>query len=201
MISTGSPPKKAAALLALMLCSFSVNAHTGHSTSSLFEGLVHPFGLDHMLAMLAVGVWSAACLPSNKAWWGPLAFMVALVAGAMLGAGGMTLPYLEHMVSLSVVVCGGMLLLARSQHPSSIGLMLVVVAGSMHGLAHGSEAPASGFTGYALGFLFTTAVLHFGGVLASVGLRKYMTDKAVRITQLLGGVFGGTGIYLFSQLP
>lgn len=154
-----------------------------------------------MLAMLAVGVWSASVLPNRQAWWGPLSFMVALVGGALLGAGGITLPYIEHMVSLSVVACGGLLLLARSAWPASFGLMLVTVAGAMHGLAHGSEAPSSGFAGYAIGFALTTAALHLGGMLAAVGVRKHLTHKAMHITQVLGGLFGGAGLYLFSQLP
>jgi urease accessory protein len=70
----------------------------------------------------------------------------------------------------------------------------------MHGLAHGAETPASGFVAYAAGFLATTATLHFGGVLAGLSLRKYLTGKAIRVTQFLGLLCGGAGVYLFSRL-
>ena len=85
-------------LLAAVLAStaFAAQAHTGHGTHSLMEGLVHPFGLDHLLAMVAVGVWSVSALPAGKAWQGPATFLLALVISAALGAAGATVPYLEH---------------------------------------------------------------------------------------------------------
>ena len=66
-----------AALLGLLACAGAAQAHTGHGTSSLFEGLVHPLGADHLLAMLAVGLWSATTLPAGKVWQGPATFMLA----------------------------------------------------------------------------------------------------------------------------
>ncbi|MGQ3058942.1 MAG: HupE/UreJ family protein, partial [Nevskia sp.] len=135
-------------------------AHTGHGTSSLFEGLVHPFGPDHLLAMVAVGVWSVSALPASRAWQGPATFLLALIVSATLGMLGFTVPYLEHGVSLSVVLFGGMLQHARRATVSPAnGLGLIAAAASLHGLAHGAETPESGFAGYAVGFLFTTARL------------------------------------------
>lgn len=200
MTSIGSTTRKTATLAILLLSAAAAQAHTGHGTSSLAEGLVHPFGLDHMLAMVAVGVWSVSSLPQGKAWWGPLTFMAALVASAALGASGVTLPYLEHMVSLSVVAFGAMLVMSRVKLPLATGLGVVALAASMHGLAHGAETPASGFAGYAVGFLFTTAALHFGGVLAGVGLRRFVSAHAVPLTQTLGGLCSGAGLYLLHQL-
>ena len=105
----------AAALLAGL--AGAAQAHTGHGTHSLMEGLVHPFGLDHLLAMVAVGVWSVSALPQGKAWQGPATFLLALVISAALGAAGVTVPYLEHAISLSVVLFGLMLIVAQRAMP------------------------------------------------------------------------------------
>ncbi|WP_382322548.1 HupE/UreJ family protein [Hydrogenophaga sp. UC242_50] len=176
-------------------------AHTGHGTSSLFEGLVHPFGPDHLLAMVAVGVWSVSALPANKAWQGPATFLLALIVSATLGMLGVTVPYLEHGVSLSVVLFGGMLLLARRATVSpAIGLGLIAAAASLHGLAHGSETPESGFAGYAVGFLFTTALLHVGGVGIGLGIRRWLAERSGWALGGLGALLSAAGLYLFGQL-
>lgn len=175
-------------------------AHTGHGTSSLFEGLVHPFGADHLLAMVAVGVWSLSALPAGKAWWGPATFLLALIVSATLGMLGVTVPYLEHGVSLSVVLFGAMLVLARRPMPTAVGLGLIAAAASLHGLAHGSETPESGFAGYAAGFLFTTAVLHAGGVGLGLGIRRWLAERSGWALGGLGTALGAAGIYLFGQL-
>jgi urease accessory protein len=201
--------KSTLALAALLLAATAAQAHTGHGTNSLFDGLAHPLGLDHLLAMVAVGVWSVMALPTNRAWWGPATFMLALVASAALGAMGVTLPFLEHLVSLSVVLFGVMLTVGSQQHlaqklPVSAGLVLISLAASLHGLAHGAEAPGAGsvpaFAGYATGFLLTTAFLHVGGVLAGMGLRRTLAERTRWAVTGLGAVLGGAGVYLFSQV-
>jgi urease accessory protein len=84
--------------------------------------------------------------------------------------------------------------------PAVIGLGVVALAASLHGLAHGAETPESGFATYAAGFLLTTAALHFGGVVAGLGLRRYVADKAPLVVASFGALFSGAGVYLFSQL-
>jgi urease accessory protein len=175
-------------------------AHTGHGTSGFAEGLIHPIGLDHLLAMLAVGIWSVSALPANKVWWGPCAFMLTLIASAALGALGLTVPFLEYLISLSVVIFGAMLLLTRRKLPIAIGLGMVVLAAALHGLAHGAEAPQIGFPSYAAGFLLTTGALHFGGVFTGLCIRRFIARRASWVIGGLGAVFGGTGLYLLSQL-
>jgi urease accessory protein len=175
-------------------------AHPGHGTISLMEGLAHPFGLDHLLAMVAVGVWSVSALPQGKAWQGPATFLLALAASAALGAAGATLPFLEHGVALSVVLFGAMLVLARSPMPASIGLGLVAAAAVLHGLAHGAESPATGFTGYAIGFLATTAALHLGGVGIGQVIRRWLAARSGLALGGLGALLGGAGLFLFGQL-
>lgn len=188
----------AAALLAGL--AGAAQAHTGHGTHSLMEGLVHPFGLDHLLAMVAVGVWSVSALPAGKAWQGPATFLLALVTSAALGAGGVTLPYLEHAISLSVVLFGLMLIVAQRAMPAALGLGLVAAASSLHGLAHGAETPESGFAGYAIGFLLTTAALHIGGVGLGLGIRRWLAERRAAVLGGLGAGVGAAGLYLFGQL-
>lgn len=175
-------------------------AHTGHETSSLMQGLVHPFGADHLLAMVAVGIWSVAALPAHKAWQGPAAFMLALLVSAVLGAMGVTVPFLEQAIALSVVLFGAMLVLSRQKLPVGLGLGLVAAAASLHGLAHGAETPASGFGVYALGFALTTATLHLGGVSLALAIQRTLARRATWALGSLGAGLGAAGLYLLGQV-
>ena len=188
----------AAALLAGL--AGAAQAHTGHGTHSLMEGLVHPFGLDHLLAMVAVGVWSVSALPAGKAWQGPATFLLALVLSALAGTMGLTLPYLEQGVALSVVLFGLMLAIATRPLPPALCLGLIAMASALHGLAHGSETPATGFAGYAAGFLLTTAALHIGGVGVGLAIRRLLSERRGMALGGLGAALGGAGLYLFAQL-
>jgi urease accessory protein len=188
----------AAALLAGL--AGAARAHTGHGTHSLMEGLAHPFGLDHLLAMVAVGVWSVSALPQGKAWMGPATFLTALVASAALGASGVTVPYLEHAIALSVVLFGLMLVVANRAMPVALGLGLIAAASSLHGLAHGAETPETGFAGYAAGFMLTTAVLHIGGVGIGLAIKRWLGERRGAVLGGLGAVVGAAGLYLFGQL-
>jgi len=175
-------------------------AHPGHGATSLMEGLAHPFGLDHLLAMVAVGVWSVSALPQGKAWMGPATFLAALVASAALGASGVTVPYLEHAIALSVVLFGLMLIVANRATPVALGLGLIAAASSLHGLAHGAETPETGFAGYAAGFMLTTAVLHIGGVGIGLAIKRWLGERRGAVLGGLGAVVGAAGLYLFGQL-
>ncbi len=184
----------------LLVMAGSAHAHTGHGTSTLFSGLVHPLGLDHMLAMLAVGLWSVRVLPAQRAWHGPALFMLALMAGAVLGLLGVQFAMLEQLIALSVVLFGAMLMMSVYKMPALLGLGAVALSAVAHGMAHGAEAPGSGIGAYAIGFLVTTAALHFGGVAAGMGLRKFMARKAGAVVASLGSALGLTGLYLMSQV-
>ena len=194
-----SPIVAKSAAASLLVLAGSAQAHTGHDASSLMAGLVHPLGLDHLLAMLAVGLWSVRVLPAQRAWQGPALFMLALVAGAALGLAGLQFALLEQMIALSVVLFGAMLIMSARRLPIALGLGAVTVAALAHGMAHGAAAPAGGFIGYALGFLGATAVLHFGGVAVGLGLRKFMARKVGTVVVSLGSVLCLTGLYLLSQ--
>ena len=175
-------------------------AHTGHDTSSLFSGLTHPFGLDHLLAMLAVGLWSVSNLPANKIWQGPAAFLCALLISAVAGSHLGNIPHLESLIAGSVLLFGVMLIVPRHYIPASTGLTLILTAASLHGLAHSAEAPDSGFSTYAIGFLMTTALLHLGGILLGRAIEQHCKTKATLATRMLGAGFGGAGLYLLGQL-
>jgi urease accessory protein len=192
--------KNALLLVAACAVSTGASAHIGHETTSLMSGLTHPFGLDHLLAMVAVGVWSVSALPAPKAWQGPATFIAALVVSAVLGASGVTLPFLEHAIALSVVLFGAMLIVAAKPVPQAWGLGLIAAAASLHGLAHGAETPSTGFAGYAAGFLLTTAALHLGGVGVGLGLRRWLAERSAVALGGLGGLVGFAGLYLFSQV-
>jgi urease accessory protein len=156
--------KRILTLAALLAAASAASAHTGHDTHSLAEGLAHPFGMDHLLAMLAVGVWSATALQGAQRWAGPATFLAAMTAGAAAGALGLALPITEMGIAASVAVLGVMLLAGR-QMPVPAGLALIALAASLHGLAHGAEMPVGGsFAAYAAGFGFTTAALHVAGL-------------------------------------
>ena len=185
-----------AALLGLMATASAAQAHTGHGTSSLFEGLVHPLGADHLLAMFSVGLWSATQLPADKIWQGPATFLLALVASAALGMMGISVPFLEQLIALSVVLFGALLVMGRLQMPVTAGLALVAAAASLHGLAHGAEAPASGFATYAVGFLATTAALHITGAAAGLGIRRYLARQSTWLLSATGCLLGGAGLVL-----
>jgi urease accessory protein len=191
---------RTAALLAILATASAAQAHTGHGTSSLFEGLTHPLGADHLLAMIAVGLWSATALPACKVWQGPTTFMLALVASAALGMMGVSVPMLEQLTALSLVPLGALMVMGRLQMPKALGLGLVALAASLHGLAHGAETPATGFVAYAIGFLVTTALLHSTGAAAGLGMRRYLARQSTWLLAATGSLLGGAGLALAASL-
>jgi urease accessory protein len=140
-------------------------AHTfGAQGSGLAEGFVHPFmGLDHLLAMIAVGLW-AAQLGGRATWLTPAAFVAVMAGAALLGSLGMEWPVLEPAVASSVLVLG--LLVACAARPSTaVSALLVALFALFHGYAHGLELPeADSAALYGAGFILATACLHGIGV-------------------------------------
>ncbi|MDE2604355.1 MAG: HupE/UreJ family protein [Burkholderiales bacterium] len=163
------------AFAALAAFAGAASAHPGHA-SGFAAGIVHPFGgLDHLLAMVAVGLWSAAALPAARRWQGPAAFVGAMLAGAVLGAAGwasaFTSALVEPAVAASVVLLA-LLLAAPARSGGLAGGAIVAAAGIAHGFAHGGEAPpAALFSAYAAGFALSTAALHGLGLAAGARMR------------------------------
>lgn len=181
---------------ALLVLAGTAAAHTGHGTHGFFAGLEHPFGLDHLLAMVAVGVWSAAALRGARRWLGPLAFVGAMTLGAAFGAAGHAPAFVEPAVAASVLLLGLMLVFVRRLPPAS-GLALISASAALHGLAHGSELPAgAGFATYAAGFVLTTVALHFGGL----GLGSQLDRARVWVWRVAGALVGAAGLLMLVRI-
>lgn len=168
------------------------HAHPGHENmSGLVSGLGHPlFGLDHLLAMLAVGLWGAQ-LGGKARWLLPVLFVGVMLVGGSLAMLGLSVPAVEPGIIASVVVLGLFLLWAR-QVPLAVSAALVSVFALFHGVAHGAEMPleASAMT-YALGFAVATAGLHLLGLLAGAWLQQRSWPVVSRI---MGAVIGVVGL-------
>lgn len=168
------------------------HAHPGHENmSGLVSGLGHPlFGLDHLLAMLAVGLWGAQ-LGGKARWLLPVLFVGVMLAGGSLAMLGLSVPAVEPGIIASVVVLGLFLLWAR-QVPLAVSAALVSVFALFHGVAHGAEMPleASAMT-YALGFAVATAGLHMLGLLAGAWLQQRSWPV---VSRFMGAVIGVVGL-------
>jgi urease accessory protein len=140
-------------------------AHTfGSQGAGLMAGLTHPFvGLDHLLAMFAVGIW-AGQLGGRAVWLIPLTFVSVMAVAATLASFGLLLPLMEPAIACSVLVLG--LLIAGSVRlPTSVGVLLVSLFAVFHGYAHGLELPqAASPILYGAGFVLATALLHGIGI-------------------------------------
>lgn len=187
------------ALLALLLIAVptAAFAHTGHGdTSGFMHGFMHPVGgLDHILAMVAVGVF-AYVLSGKALWLVPLSFVGMMAVGFMLGVGQIDVPFVELSIALSSVVIGGVAALGR-QVPVAAASALVGVFAIFHGHAHGAEMPvdASGVE-YAAGFVAATTLLHATGIGAAMGVAKLVGKYGKTVAQVAGGAFalGGLGV-------
>ncbi|MBN8631048.1 MAG: HupE/UreJ family protein [Rhodobacterales bacterium] len=179
--------RKLAFTAAALMLATPAMAHTGdHYTSGFLAGVGHPIGgLDHVLAMVAVGLWSGFVLP-RRVWAGAATFMGAMTLGAGMSWAGIPLPMVETWITLSVVVFGLLTLIShRGQRPIVTGLSLAAIGlfAASHGHAHASEASGAAVA-YLAGFLVSTAVLHLSGI----ALARFVANGAVaRAFQRLAG--------------
>lgn len=146
-------------------------AHTGatpdHAHTNFIAGLLHPLtGMDHLLAMLALGVWSALAL--RRVWLAPAAFVAMLAMGALASRTGLSVPAVEPMIASSLLVLG-LLVATRRALPAAAALGLTGFFAFFHGAAHGQElATMDALPANLLiiaGMLLTTAALHATGIL------------------------------------
>ncbi|GAB4510387.1 MAG: HupE/UreJ family protein [Sulfuricaulis sp.] len=183
-----------AALTALFLAG-TAQAHTfGAHGAGFSAGLAHPFiGLDHLLAMVAVGVW-AAQLGGRAIWRVPLAFMAMMALGSALALGGVLLPAVETGIASSVLVLG-LLIAVAARFPLVASMLLVSVFALFHGHAHGQELPqAASVLLYSLGFLLATGLLHATGAGLGILLGRGISANWVRV---MGGGIAATGLLLW----
>jgi urease accessory protein len=152
------------AFLAALLAPLPALAHPGGDhVHGLLAGLAHPFGgLDHLAAMLAVGLW-AGLLGGRARLLLPAGFLGGMVVGGLLGMGGVDLPMVEAGILASIIVLGALTCLT-ARVPLAAGVALVGVFGLLHGHAHGTEMAGDALT-YGAGMLAASAALHGIGVL------------------------------------
>lgn len=181
------------AALAVLLPSFAY-AHTGiGEVGGFMHGLAHPFGgLDHVCAMLAVGLW-AAQMGGRSLWAMPLTFVSAMALGGMLPMLGISLPYVEPGIVLSVLL-PGVLIASAIRMPLRLSSGMVGLFALWHGHAHGAEIPAlaSGMA-YVAGFMLATASLHMMGIAFGLGMQRMARQRLVHAA---GAGVALCGVYL-----
>lgn len=183
-----------AALAALALPTVA-NAHVGLHADGALSGFGHPFsGLDHVLAMVAVGFW-ASTLGGAARWIVPAAFVTVMAAGGVLGIAGIPLPMVETGIAITVALLG-LLVAFEVKVPTGIAMAIVAVCALFHGHAHGTELPSmANAAGYVSGFLVATVILHLAGI-AFASLRF---GKAGRIAaRIAGGMVALSGAALIA---
>jgi urease accessory protein len=158
-------------------------------------GFVHPLtGLDHFLAMFAVGVWGAQ-MGGRSVWALPVAFPLVMTIGGIVGMAGVVLPLVEIGIALSILVLG--LAIAFKWHPIEIvQLCLIAIFAVCHGYSHGVELPeAADPAAYAAGFVVATGMIHICGIVAGLLLSKPLQGRLAR--GLGGAIAVGGAYYLF----
>jgi urease accessory protein len=193
-----SPASLLLAVIIVAATASGAAAHTfGAQGAGFAQGFAHPLsGIDHLLAMVAVGLW-AAQLGGRALWAVPAAFVGMMALGGIAGAVGALLPMVELGIAGSLVVLGVLVALS-SRLPVAVSAALVGLLALFHGHAHGTELPETASAlAYGLGFIAATAALHGLGVAVGVTLRR----DAARILVRLGGAgIAATGLVLAAAL-
>lgn len=182
-------------MTALLLTPALAFAHPGHDHSGLMSGIAHPIlGLDHLLAMLAVGLWASQQQGSARLAL-PLSFVVTMLIGGLLGFAGIQLPFMETGIAGSVLALGLLVALTvRPALPLAVGLTALFALA--HGMAHGLELPelASPW-GYAAGFIVATVALHVAGY----GLARSLPPAAAPLVRIAGIASAVAGAWLLAN--
>ncbi|MDR3402735.1 MAG: HupE/UreJ family protein [Chthoniobacter sp.] len=170
------------ATLSLALAPVLAHAHPGHDASGFAAGVSHPIhGLDHILAMVAVGLW-AVQLGGRAKWLVPASFVSVMAIGGALGMAGVSMPFAEQGILASVLILG-VLIAAAVRLPLAASMSIVGLFALCHGHAHGLEMPgtAAGLS-YGAGFVIATALLHASGIMTGVMIQRFAEAKWVRAT-------------------
>lgn len=169
-------------------------AHVGQGDISggFVAGFEHPLlGLDHVVAMVAVGIWGAQLGPP-AIWILPITFPLVMSVGGILGGLGVPIPGIEIGIALSAIVLGGMIALAV-RPPLWVAAVLVGIFAIFHGYAHGAELPDSANAiAFAAGFVIATGALHALGILIGVANKWRRGGHVLRV---IGGGIATCGIY------
>lgn len=174
-------------------------AHVEEGSLGALDGFLHPIkGVDHLLAMLSVGIVSAQ-IGGRSIWLVPAVFVLAMIGGGVMGLNQVLLPHVELGVALSVVALGLAIVFAESRSNVMLVMLFVAVFGALHGHAHGLEAPKSASPiFYSFGFVVSTSLIHLVGVFVG-----FMVTERIRIrhaSTCLGCLVSGAGVYFLTTL-
>lgn len=160
---------------------------------SLMAGFTHPLsGLDHILVMVAVGLW-AAQIGGRALWIIPAAFVGTMAFGFGLAMTGTHLPFVEPAIHASVVALGLLVAMAVRMKTSACAAIVGVFA-LFHGYAHGSELGAAGALPFSAGFIIATALLHVAGIGLGLGISRLSSGRG--FSRFLGGITALAGLAL-----
>jgi urease accessory protein len=167
-------------------------AHEGGVAGGFVSGFSHPIlGLDHVVAMVAVGLWGAF-LGQPAIWLLPVVFPVVMAFGGLLGISGVPIPAVETGIAASALALGAMVALAL-RPPLRVAAVLVGAFAIFHGHAHGTELPhAASPLAYGVGFVVATGLLHLSGIALGTLARWPASLRAVRLG---GGAIACAGLY------
>jgi urease accessory protein len=163
--------------------------HAMNASGAAQAGFLHPLtGLDHLLVMVAVGLW-AVSLGGRALWMLPCAFVFPMILGGIAGVGSTSQPIIEHGITASLLLLGAALGMAwKPSLPLALGF--VSLSGACHGFAHGSEMPAGSMPLLFLaGMTVATSLLHAGGVAAGISCQGRRLEPAFRIAGLILIIF------------
>ena len=183
--------------LACVTVGASAAAHSGSLIGGgVGAGFVHPFsGLDHLLAMVAVGLWGAF-LGRPLIVLLPVIFPSVMALGGALGMAGVDLPPVEIGIAVSVLGLGAMIALAV-RAPVWVAAPIVAVFAIFHGFAHGQELPSAAEpVAYSLGFVFATGLLHVAGI--GLGLINAV-PRGILVTRTIGAGIAAAGLWYLAQ--
>ncbi len=193
---------KRTSLLAVVLLSVTTSpafAHLNPSEHGSFAaGFTHPLsGADHILAMVAVGLW-ASMLGGRALFAVPVSFVGVMLLGFIAALGGISLPYVEPVILASVIVLG--LLVATAFRASTLTAALIVgFFAFFHGYAHGGEIGSAAFMLYGTGFAIATALLHAAGIGVGLVAGRMMNGQAGQTAmRVAGGAAALSGLYLMA---
>jgi urease accessory protein len=182
------------AALAGTMLSLPAFAHTGiapHEHGSFTAGFLHPLmGLDHLLAMLGIGIW-AAQLGGRAVWLVPAAFVAVMAGGAALALADAPLPLMEFGIAGSVLAIGALVAFG-TRLPVLAAMAVAAVFALFHGHAHGTELPTLAMPlAYGAGFVGATALLHVAGIGIAFAVRKRAAKLPLRVAGAAMAAIGG----------
>jgi urease accessory protein len=182
-----------AAALSLVPTAALAHSGVGH-VHGFAQGFLHPLGgVDHVLAMVTVGVF-AWQLSGRALWLVPATFVLAMAAGGALGIAGVELPLVEFGIATSVVVLGAIVAL-KVRTPLAVAMGVVGAFAVFHGHAHGTEMPPDALgAAYAAGFLLATALLHAGGIALGFGIGRIGDIQGRLVYRVGGGLVALAGV-------